>query len=335
MADLARGELRVHVHRQDLPTRLASLSAWTFLTEGFEKHGHRELVLTILREPSEEPARFPHALFDFFSTVFDLSKQGHVAQPGSFTDLGPTGLLDLERFGAVAWVTRRATEAIGPPSALAGIVLTREERQLTRMAGLQRVLARLGRDTRQFPFPAWLDRKRVSVAVEKEFEKSFLAMFQVAGGPGMHAWMEGKTVVVSLSSPASAFVRAELAPLPSSTPFALLTELPPAVRAAFVWQPGQTRAEAIRGDADDAAADGPFTLGRGALKIASAFVAFIPGQAVNGGSLVEDGFAFGLRDATSVDVRDAIVSGKPIAVPATGDGFALELRPGASPGLDG
>lgn len=321
LADVGEGGLRVTVHKHDLPHRGTTLPCWTFASEGLERRGQREVVISLVRTPEEEPNRFPQAVLDFFAALEKQAVTGKVADPGSITELGAEGFAGKPALSCIAWMPAQPLEGVPiSPRAMMALLLTKEERDLAKRTGLQRVLSRLGLAARSFPFPPYLDRSREPVAKADELEATLLGKVPVCGGPGMCTWIDQKTVTLAILPEGVTFLRGQLAALPPNAAIAIATQVPPDLRAAFVWHPGQSQATAVQAE------------GRTDPRIGGSFFALSPGPET-AGRVVEDGFVFVFKEGDWERVRDAIVTGKPISFPAgtAGDALALEVRIGVGP----
>jgi hypothetical protein len=102
-----------------------------------------------------------------------------------------------------------------------------------------------------------------------------------------------------------------LAELPPDAVIALLPSLDPEADGLLCWEPGQAAPLGITPPDSE-----------GAL-LAGCFVVFVPAQPDDGGLMLEDGYAVKLTAASWQAVRDALINGRDLDLPARG---AMALR---------
>jgi hypothetical protein len=95
---------------------------------------------------------------------------------------------------------------------------------------------------------------------------------------------------------------------------ALLTDLEQSADGCLVWEPGQVGPAAITPP------------GSQGLRLGGCFVLFVPGQMVDEGRILEDGFAVTLTTPSWEAVRRALIDGQAISVPSTGEGLSLSVE---------
>src|SRR5215469_14106245 len=82
---LIPGELTASVHAHAASTGAEQNPFWTYVTQGLQQVGQKELIFSLLREPDEEPAAFPHDPLRFFVKVHALARQGRLVDAGQST----------------------------------------------------------------------------------------------------------------------------------------------------------------------------------------------------------------------------------------------------------
>lgn len=241
--DLGNG-LTVHAFSHGYPGRDVAL--WTMISQGMAAHGQRELVFSVARRPGENIEGVAGPLLKLLRTIHRFAQQGHHVSWGGMTEVGE----DLVAPGMRGVVYADAQPITGlpiPDNALTAILLGRDELELVKQFGAYRLLARLGRQQRHFPFPPWTDRDRKR-AVHNEDGKSMLNMFgaritfQTAS-----IVLEDEQVVLQLQRSSGAQLAKLLTQVPAQVPFAILARAAPRADAWLVWSPGQTEPEATTG----------------------------------------------------------------------------------------
>jgi hypothetical protein len=58
------GELKCTVHLHDLDLIGGGVPCWSYVTDGLSRHGQREVIFTLVREPEERPERYPRDPLD-------------------------------------------------------------------------------------------------------------------------------------------------------------------------------------------------------------------------------------------------------------------------------
>lgn len=239
--DLGNG-LTVHVYTHGE----RDIALWTMVTAGMEAHGHRELVLSLVRRPGEALASVAEPMLKLLRSIHRVAQHGQRVTWGGLTEVGE----DLLAPGVRAVVYADAQPFPGvdiPDGALAMILLDREELALVKQFGLYRLLARLGRQHRRFPFPPWTDRDRKR-ATHAEDSKSMLGMFGArAVFQAASIVLEGEQVSLQLKRSDGEALAKLLAQVPSNVPFAISTRPARGADAWLVWWPGQSEPEATTG----------------------------------------------------------------------------------------
>jgi len=97
-AEVVPGKLSVSVYSHEIETRDGMLRCWTYVSQGTERHGQREIVFTLRRTPEMELRGFPRELFDIFELIHGYAEKGELVSDGGYTVFNP-GMRFLGRKG--------------------------------------------------------------------------------------------------------------------------------------------------------------------------------------------------------------------------------------------
>lgn len=313
-----QGRLTVSVYAHDVDARDGLIPCWSFVSDGFAREGHPELVFTVRRALAEARDAFTQEALKLFTAMWHRlnTVEGAVLQSGDVLAIEPGPFLGRDDVRAVGLLPAVDLQGVPRSSAqtLMLVALVGNEFDVARDYGLSRVAARLGQETGMFPCAPWFDRERLSVARNDRAERTVLGKcLRVTARAGSVVVSEDR-VALELPRSAAEALREPLGELPSDT--ALVILLPVDLRAdgLLVWEPGARELTAI-GPADAIGA-----------RVSGNFIAFVSGQPADGSNPLEDGFALRMTGATWTRVRRALAAGEPIEVPATDESLAFALR---------
>jgi len=308
--ELIAGKLSARIYVHEIDARQGSIPCWSYVTDGLIGQQQAELVFTLRRDPGEPSDGFPPDPLQLFVAVYQLAEQGKRATSGSFTQFGDRNFFGHHLLYASAQPLAGVTL---PPDCLAALLVTADELRAVREFGCTRVLARLGQASAYYPFPPWADRRRQGLSLTRTFEASLLSKIPRASAQGVCVSVKDNRIIVSARRAEQPSWPERLAQLPDNVPFALLTALDPTANGCLVWVPGQKGPEAITPPGSDGS------------RLCGCFILFLADQPVNGGKLLEDGFAMELtRDAWQA-IRRALVDGQELSIAATGGGMSFAL----------
>jgi hypothetical protein len=305
--DVIPGKLRVRIFLHEIKYEKEILSCWSYLTDGLVAQKQKEIIFTLRRGPGQRPEDYPRELLDLFETFFHYAVLGQTVDIGESTFFSETGMGGDRDFRGMGYVEPQGfpgVETNGVPL-LAGILLKNDEAQIAWDLGLTRVTALLGMKYRFYPCPTWSDLKREPVATLHAMEKSHLS--KITRVPARASYYEERNhIFLSLLPSSLARLPGFLNQLPPTQPLALCTQPDPRANACLVWPSGHEQPVAI----SPAGSDGSRKTG--------AFLAFIPEQDTNEIHTVEDGFFLYLTNSAWQKIREALLSGTDVFVPAAG-----------------
>jgi hypothetical protein len=304
----------------DIETVRGPISCWSYVTDGLVQQQQAELVFTLRRDADEPSDGFPQDPLHLFAAIYQLAERGQRVTSGGVTQFGGRSLFGHH----LIYVSAQPLAGVALPSAcLTAVLATEDELRAAREFGTTRVLARMGQASTHYPFPPWADRRRRGLSLERTFEASLLSKLQRASAHGLRVGIQDDRIALSALRSEQPRWRDRLAAIPEGAPFAFLTALDPAAGGCLVWVPGQNGPEAIIPPGSDGS------------RLCGCFIVFLAEQPVNGGRLLEDGFAMELTSQAWQALRDALIEGRDLEISAAGDRmpFALTWRDdGASPG---
>lgn len=284
---------------------------WTYITDGLEDVGQREVIITLRREPDEKPTDFPRAPLKFFSHLHAFADAGESVDAGDVTQFEGAGFLGLD---GIVYTNPQPLEGIEVPSgALTAVLVTEEELRVTQLFGASRVLAQLGKASGHYPYPIWSDRSRTGLDLNRLTEQSVLARIDRVRIPGMRVRVEANRIVASAAPDSAATFKVALDNARENVPLALPTDLDPAADGCLVWEPGRL---------EPTIAAPP---GSRRSRLSGCFLALVPGQAEDGGEIVEDGAVVSFSDRSWLAFRGAVETRAPLTIPASSGRFDFVL----------
>jgi hypothetical protein len=310
--DLVPEKLSARVHLHDIDAQDGAVPCWTYVTNGLEAHGQKELIFSLRRGLKENPDDFPEAPLSFFTQLYHLAEQGRLVDAGEITEMATPSFLGHKGLLYAPPQSCQNIEGLG--AALAAILLTEEELTAVKEFGPTRVMARLGQAYSYYPCPPWSERGRPSLSFARSIQQSILAKVPRLWMRGIRVRLENDRIVLRLLPQLSERIRDRLDQISLNTPLALLTNLDPSAHGCLVWEAGQSQPAAITP---------PGSAGR---HLCGCFMLFVPEQSEDGGKLIEDGFGMMLTDASWTAIRRALATGENVSVPATVGGMSFQLE---------
>jgi hypothetical protein len=338
--ELVPGALSARVWAHTFRSGAELIPCWTYVTEGLPALGQKEFVFTLRRLSGEK--EHPPDPLPFFAQVHGLAAKGQLVDVGGFTCFrSAVGFLGIAGLVGLAYTTTETLPGVQlppPDQALLAILLTPEEATVVPTIGTYRVLSLLGQTQRYYPCPPWSDRRRPSVLSATDLQgsllggmstlyvrggsaRTFLQSMAPAAQPGEDrlGTLSGRGILLRLPADQLPRLQEAFSKAPDEGAVALLLDPDPEANVRLVWRPEQKGVQTIT----PAASDGSCLTG--------GFLALVFGPSIqDSGRIVEDGFGVMLSTASWGRVREALLSGKPVRVPAvepeTMD-FGLEWLP--------
>lgn len=281
----------------DVP--LTGGAVWVVTSDGLRTWGHPEIVLPVLAHPQLDRAATARTLGQVIGAIAQAARSGSRVDAGGVTRFGGAVL----GFDGVAYLPPTPIGAMHlPPTSLVGLFAASGELDGIERFGARRFASLIARQTRMYPYPPWTDLTRPRLAVGTW--PSVLANMPAANLPGATVTQEGGALHFRLGRGRSgAMLRAMLPRLPAATPPTFtLHAVSPTADACLVWAPGQQEAAAVAP---------PGSRGE---RVGGCFLGLANQQAANASQVVEDGFAYFLRDADYARVRGALEGGTDLVI---------------------
>lgn len=308
--DARPGEVAVDFHAHDNVEGVPGQFI-TAVTEGLRASRQRELVLTMRFAPDEDVVGRMKETVRFCSVVQAWAREGNLVDEGGFTQFGERGLFGRPH-GGLLYCAARALDGVRlPERALAAVFVDAKEIRTALDAGPYRVLTRIGRDLRVFPFPTWGDLQRPSAVTDRESESQLSKVTRLRAF-GLGFVLEDRCLRVSIPSESTELLKG-LSALPAATPFALLTRPAENANAILVWSPGQEGISGITPDGSD-----------GSLRSGSCLM-IVPSGRLSQIRPFEDGYSLTFSNEDWARVGAALSAQRSIGLDMA-EGMRLELE---------
>lgn len=266
---------------------------WVVTSNGLQALQHPELVLPISAHPQLERETTARTLAQLIGAIARAAKQGQRVSAGGTTRFGS----QLLGFDGVVYLPAAPIGAQHvPDSSLIGIFAAAVELDGIGVFGARRFASLLARQTCYFPYPPWTDAVRPRFALGQW--PSVVADMPCVGLPGASITQENGALHFRLGRVHTAAVLRNVMPqLPPPTPPTFtLHGLASTADSCLVWEPDQQGAQAVAP---------PGSRGE---RMGGCFLATANQQPANGSQIVEDGFAYYLRDPDYAQFRAALES---------------------------
>jgi len=311
--EIVPDELYAIVNLHDMQQGANSFSCWSYVSEGLNRLGQKELAILIRQNPGEEIHEYPMDPLGLFLTV----RQGSFVTEGDVTEFGESGFID-SKFRAMAYLRPLGIAGMEEPnSVLSCVLLTEDELEIARRFGLTRVLALLGYTFSHFPCPPWVDRGRNSCITDDmkaAMDQSILAKVPQFAIPGVRVQLAGTTLSIKCPNGLEEGLNELLQQIPEEAPLVVSGELDPDANALLVWQATME--------------NGPSAItppGSDGSKVCGCSVLFFPEQDESNAQVVEDSFLLSLATPDWLKMRKALMTGSEVKV-ATPAGGTISIE---------
>lgn len=317
--ELVESSLFAGVNLHEVNLGNSQFSCWSYLTDGLNKYGQKEMSFLVKIGEGKEDDEYPLEPLGFFYTVKNFASKGQFVDNWDITEFGNTGFISSQ-FRALAYLPPEPISAFQNTSQLiTGILLTEEELNIAKTFGVTRLVGLLGQAFSHYPCPPWVDLERKSVATQatlQAMQQSIVAKLPHLRVPGVTVSLTDNDIVLRLKPIARGFLEQQMKQIPDSFPIVLRADLDRHANGLLVWQ-----------SANDQQAPSAITPpGSDGSRISGAFVIFIPEQDETEGQVLEDGFVLRVRNDVWQTLRKHMFQGTNIKVMAdtAGMNFALE-----------
>jgi hypothetical protein len=342
--EVVPGKLFVTVYAHALETRDGTIRCWSYVSEGMERYGQREIVFTLLRHREDSEKDFPTDFYGMFKTIYDFAEEGRLVPVGGFTVFSPgTRFLGREGRWGLMYLPAEMFKGVAiPPNALAAVLIKEDETDLIQKGLFYRISTSLGAAYRYYPFPAWSDPDRKPVITAAQAEKSTLSRIPLwrvrsvsvrvaaesmgpslepGAVPGDRRQTFGGVITVRINRDALPKIQSHLTNLSEGRPICLLTDPYALDSSRLCWF------------ADSGKTIGIFPGTETSRWATGGFIILCHGEGiVDWGGILEDGFSMTLSPSSAKRLVNSLAAGLPVAIPAAGEGLSLAVE--YSPALD-
>jgi hypothetical protein len=306
-------ELTIHEHWHDIPYA-QPVPCWTYITQGLWAYGQKELIFTLQRTVMAEQGESPSFVPQLVKHILALAKQGQLVDAGGYTSLMLTDT--KQKVGIpfnLLYLHPVPLAGVSLPSpALTVRFMSAEEYRVYMTFGAMRLMSGWANHFRYFPYPPWSEMPAPDIVSLQRFQSSILNRSPRLHLPGSTVNMEGEEIVLRLRPKAQESLARQVADIPPSQPVAFLPGLDPRADACLAWIPEQNQTTMNMTPASRLA------------RVAGCFMLFIPEQQETSTRVFEDGLAMLLATDVWMKLREAMLSGQPITIPASEKRFRLE-----------
>jgi hypothetical protein len=301
----------VRVSRLPMFASAGCIACWSFVSSGLMRAGHREVVLTLRREPDE--VELPVAVVgSYFASLLAFAEQGSMVQ-----EWGISAFDEAPFWGrrGVIYAPALNLSLELPTDVLAAIIVENDELSFAERFGPSRVMALLGLSTHYYPWPPWFDRSRKPMPVRASVLQGILSRMPVLSVTQGWVSREGRRVTINMPLPLAAKLAKALPQLPTN-----------AVAFTFAIDPQADSCMVFTGEGAGLIA----TLGSLTERNALVLWAIVRDAEADELRYVEDGVLLLQRPASWVELERALIEGRPFHT--TLDDIELRLRWHDDPG---
>jgi len=311
----AGDNLKVKIYKHTLHMTSKRPTVWSYVTEGLKKDGQQEMVLTVLKRPSESDRAYPQLPIKLFALIDQLAKQDKIVTTGGYTEFKTQGFLAPQFKGLIYTTVTNLQGVPLPDDCIAVVPITEDEITVYQTAGPSRLMARLGRDANFFPCPTWCDRDRSSAFTQGDItEMQEDPVFRSAKAQtfALTAMQDNDQLSLRLTDKTSALLLELLEQLPSDSALRLALGIDPRADALLVWETKDQDSRSMIAPA-----------GSTYHKIGITFLALLPGLKKNEILTGADGCALMMTAEDFSRFKTALVNKDQYVLPM-GDGSALK-----------
>jgi len=294
----ASPDLKIHIYTNSFTISNKSQDAWSYVTDGLEKVGQEEIVLTVLKGDDEQNQAFPQLPIKLFASIESLAKQKKVVNVGGYTEFRTQGFL-APQFKGLIYTRATALQGVPlPANCIAMVPVTKEEMEVYQTAGPSRVMARLGREAQFFPCPTWCDRARKSsfnLAEIAEMKDDPIFRSAKAHTFSLTALQNKDHLALKVNPKTSDLLLDLLNQLPKDSALRLALGIDPQADALLVWESKQNGNRSMIAPSSS-----------GFKKIAITFIALLPGMSDNEILSGSDGCALMMTQSDYNRFREAL-----------------------------
>ncbi|KAF3893853.1 hypothetical protein GTR04_2427 [Trichophyton interdigitale] len=314
----------VVVHHTITSMCKGEIACWTFISQGMERVGQREVVFTVLRNTeSERKKDFPNDPLRWIEIVYSMAKGGCRVGEFEHTDFQVADFLGRSD---VSWIVYcpacpipNVDDFLLPQDYLQAIPLLVAEAEVAEKYGLMRTLGHLGASERWFPWPPWFDRYRKPCITTAQMQGSIKEEMEFQHIKGLSRIKKGSNIILRVPKKSEPLLVEALLRHSPDQAFPLNTVHHINSDSGLLW------------DNKDPQPRG-YSAGNSNECMNLNYFAFCPGHDVDELILVEDGYMFMLADETWLKIRSCIKNMRPCHISLPELQFLLRLEKPSVPG---
>lgn len=278
---------------------VANRVIWVLSSDGLRAFGHPEVVFPVAAHPQLDREATARTLAQVLGAIARAAQAGQSVAAGGTTRFGAPVL----GFDGVVYLPATPIGAQHiPDTKLIGIFAAAAELDGVGVFGARRFAGQLARQTQYFPYPPWTDVARQRFAIAQW--PSVVSNMPYLALVGATIMRENGALQFRLGRVQAGTVLRNVMPqLPPGTPPTFtLHAIAPNANACLVWAPNQQAAEAVAPP------------GSAGERMGGCFLATANQQPANGSQIVEDGFAYFMRDPDYATFRAALEAQTDVAI---------------------
>lgn len=237
------GELEILIWAHRLPSKGKHVACWTYLSQGMNKAGQPELVITLRRREDESDLDYSQEPFNWFKMVYSWGKKGRIIDAYHTHEAHFEHWLGSKNLETVTYGMPMDLPGFGialPENRLHGIALTKDEANLAKIFGYTRVIGHYGLTERWFPYCPWIDRDRGDCITLEQMKKGFrgkqVPMKKVRA---LSARWEADNIILTIPLGRHVEVQAAVRQTKPEEAWGFDSALDPDAGSCFYWESGQ------------------------------------------------------------------------------------------------
>lgn len=318
--EVISGDLFIRSYSHEVYTGEKSIACVSYVSDGLERHGQSEIVLTLPRKGLREDV--PQDVIEIFKSIHAGAESGQLVNDYDVFIM-KSGQSFLGRRGdwGFFFIPAEVLEGVDVPfKALAAVLAKGYEVDLLKKGLSYRVASMLGAKYGYYPCPFWSEPERKSLLSSKDFEKSLMAEADWSFARGLSVRMsidseEQNEIVLTVDLSGLPQLNALLAQ-PTTTDsilLRLLTIPDPSVTTRLAWLRGSDTIRVIT------AFPGPWVTG--------GFLMLVSKEGIEEkGYAAEDGFVVCLNPTSLEKLKSSMAGAIPTAFPLGRQGGRLRTE---------
>ncbi|DAA76142.1 TPA_exp: Uncharacterized protein A8136_1179 [Trichophyton benhamiae CBS 112371] len=297
------------------------VACWTYISQGMERVGQKEVVFTVSRNTeSERKKDFPNDPLRWIEIVYSMAKGGCCVGEFEHTDFQVAEFLGRSDVNWIVYCPAcpipNVDDFLLPQDYLQAIPLLVAEAEVAEKYGLMRTLGHLGASERWFPWPPWFDRYRKPCITAAQMQGSIKEEMEFQHIKGLSCIKKGSNIILRVPKKSEPLLVEALLRHSPDQAFPLNTVHHINSDSGLLWD---NRDPQPRG----------YSAGNSNECMNLNYFAFCPGHDVDELVLIEDGY---MSDETWLKIRSCIKNMRPCHISLPELQFLLRLEKPSVPG---